>query len=139
MVSDLKIICSSYYLDGICGEVLFYSIQQTIGSTAYTAEVHRGWIKIYSKMLTAIVPLVVHYELLMKEQQELQVKVAKVLPTISIPSSQPSSSPSVPSSPRTRAAIALQEFRFLAENSTEKLHLTVTQPPTPTSIAGIHQ
>lgn len=53
----------SYSVDGINGEVLFYSIKECIGSAAYTETVHKGWVKIYSRMLMTIVPRVVRFEL----------------------------------------------------------------------------
>lgn len=49
-------------LDGINGEVLFYAIKECLGSV-YTEAVHKGWIKIYSRMLMTIVPRVVRFEL----------------------------------------------------------------------------
>jgi hypothetical protein len=44
------------------GEVIFYAIRETIGSKAYTDEVHNGWMKIYSQILNYLVPLVIRCE-----------------------------------------------------------------------------
>ncbi len=38
-----------------------------VGDKIYTPLVHRGWAKIYSRMLDVIIPVVVHFELLNKE------------------------------------------------------------------------
>jgi hemoglobin-like flavoprotein len=46
---------------GIVGDVLFYSLQKSTGSI-YTIEVERAWKKIFSSILTIIVPLCVEYE-----------------------------------------------------------------------------
>jgi hemoglobin-like flavoprotein len=47
---------------GINGEVLFYTLRECLGS-GYTDIAHRGWVKIYSRMLITIVPRVVRFEL----------------------------------------------------------------------------
>lgn len=57
-------------LDGLVGEVLFWSIRQTIGPTHYTYDVHQAWVKIFSKMLTIMVPVAVAYELADGSAQE---------------------------------------------------------------------
>lgn len=46
---------------GVVGDVLFYSLQKTIGIT-YTLEVETAWKKIFSSMLAIIVPLCIEYE-----------------------------------------------------------------------------
>ena len=48
--------------DGVAGEVLFHSIQVCVGA-CYTETVHNGWVKIYSKMLSSIIPVAVKFEL----------------------------------------------------------------------------
>lgn len=48
---------------GIFGEVLFWALKKTLGPEIYTAAVHGAWIKIYSKMLTVIIPVAVAYEI----------------------------------------------------------------------------
>jgi hypothetical protein len=52
-----------FCVDGIVGEVLFWVLKQVLGATAYTAELHTAWIKIYSRMLKTIVPVAVALEL----------------------------------------------------------------------------
>ncbi len=47
---------------GIVGEVLFYSLKKVLGSE-YSKEVHRAWIKIFSRMLKIMVPVAVAFEL----------------------------------------------------------------------------
>jgi len=47
---------------GIVGEVLFHSVKTCIGP-AYTPKVHMAWIKVFSRMLKAIVPTAVAFEL----------------------------------------------------------------------------
>ena len=49
-------------VDGIVGEVLFYSLRVVLGS-AYTPEVHHVWIKIFCRMLRTIIPSAVYLEL----------------------------------------------------------------------------
>jgi hypothetical protein len=46
---------------GIVGDVLFYSLHKTTGPL-YTLEVENAWKKIFSSMLSIIVPLCVEYE-----------------------------------------------------------------------------
>jgi hemoglobin-like flavoprotein len=47
---------------GIVGSVLFYTLQKVLGEQ-YTESVSHAWTKVYSKMLSIIVPMVVDYEL----------------------------------------------------------------------------
>ena len=49
-------------LDGLVGEVLFWSIKLCVGEM-YNPEVHLAWVKIYSRMLRTMVPVAVAYEL----------------------------------------------------------------------------
>lgn len=53
--------------DGLVGEVLFWAIKQSIGRELYTPEVHRAWVKVYSRMLTTMLPVAVLYEIKHKE------------------------------------------------------------------------
>jgi hemoglobin-like flavoprotein len=48
---------------GIFGEVLFWALKVVTGADVYDAVCHAGWIKIYSKMLSIIIPEAVRYEL----------------------------------------------------------------------------
>lgn len=50
-------------LDGVVGEVLFYVLKACLGPTIYIASVHRAWVKVYSRMLTTIVPVAISMEL----------------------------------------------------------------------------
>ena len=43
--------------------MLFWALKKTLGPEIYTPAVHGAWIKIYSKMLTVIVPVAVAYEI----------------------------------------------------------------------------
>lgn len=54
-------------IDGIFGEVLFWTIKLTVGKTNYDTVTHTAWVKIYSKMLSIILPISVKYELQHKE------------------------------------------------------------------------
>lgn len=47
---------------GIVGDVLFYALQTILGPEVYNAELEMVWRKIYSSMLTTIIPLVIQYE-----------------------------------------------------------------------------
>ncbi len=53
----------SFVLDGLVGEVLFWSLRNCIGPIDYTFEVHVAWMKLYSRMLAIMVPVAVAYEL----------------------------------------------------------------------------
>mmetsp|Transcript_16243 Transcript_16243/g.17595 ORF Transcript_16243/g.17595 Transcript_16243/m.17595 type:complete len:253 (-) Transcript_16243:868-1626(-) len=48
---------------GTFGEVLFWAIRLSLGPQVYTTQVHRAWIKFYSKILAVVLPLVVKYEI----------------------------------------------------------------------------
>ncbi len=54
-------------IDGIFGEVLFWTIKLAVGKTHYDTTTHTAWVKIYSRMLSIILPLAVKYELQHKE------------------------------------------------------------------------
>lgn len=56
------------FIDGIAGEVLLYTIRKCVGDTAFTPAAHRGWCKIYSRILDATLPPVVKFEMNHKEQ-----------------------------------------------------------------------
>lgn len=49
--------------DGIVGEVLFFTLRETLGPSVYTMEIHKIWVKIYSRMLRTIVPVAVAMEM----------------------------------------------------------------------------
>lgn len=54
-------------LDGLFGEVLFWTIKLCVGKAVYDMPTHTAWVKIYSRMLSHIVPIAVKYELQHKE------------------------------------------------------------------------
>ena len=47
---------------GLVGEILFYALKRCIGP-AYTVEVSRAWIKVFSRMLSVLVPKAIALEL----------------------------------------------------------------------------
>jgi hypothetical protein len=49
-------------IKGIIGDVMFWSVKKCIGE-AYCEDTHSAWVKIFSKMLSVIVPVSVAYEL----------------------------------------------------------------------------
>jgi hypothetical protein len=51
------------FSDGIVGEVLFWVLRHTIGPKMYSMAVHSIWVKVYSRMLTTIVPVAISLEL----------------------------------------------------------------------------
>jgi hypothetical protein len=51
------------YIDGSLGEVIFHSLQLTLGTKVYTNEVHKSWIRVFSRKLAIIVPIAVNLEL----------------------------------------------------------------------------
>jgi hemoglobin-like flavoprotein len=55
---------------GIVGSVLFHSLKKVLAEE-YTEAVHQAWVKIYSAMLSIIVPMVVDHELLQDREQQL--------------------------------------------------------------------
>ena len=48
---------------GVVGEILFYTLKQCVGETAYTRDTHRVWCKIISRMMNTMVPISVAFEL----------------------------------------------------------------------------
>lgn len=50
------------YIDSIFGEVLFWTLRHTLGQEVYDAGTHTAWVKLYSRMLDIIIPIVVEYE-----------------------------------------------------------------------------
>jgi len=57
---------------GVVGEVLFYVLRLCLGPLVYTYDVHRAWVKVYSRMLKIIVPVAISYEI--KSGPKLQEK-----------------------------------------------------------------
>lgn len=51
------------FVDGIVGEVLFWSLRRCLGAQTFNDYVHGAWVKVYSRMLRTMVPVVVSYEL----------------------------------------------------------------------------
>ena len=47
---------------GIIGEVIFWAFLRVLAED-YTAEVHRAWVKIFSRIIGIIIPISVGYEL----------------------------------------------------------------------------
>jgi len=47
---------------GIVGEVLFWSLRKCLGEEVYNTTLHRIWIKLFSQMLSIIIPIAVQYE-----------------------------------------------------------------------------
>lgn len=48
---------------GIMGETLFWALKKALGPSVYDTAAHSIWVRIYSEMLTIIVPKVVEFEL----------------------------------------------------------------------------
>lgn len=48
---------------GVVGEVLLHAIKKCIGPDSFTPQVHLAWVKIYSRMLSTMVPVAVAHEL----------------------------------------------------------------------------
>lgn len=59
----MSFLLSITLLDGLFGEVLFWTIKSCLGSEVYTVQTHLAWIKFFSKILAVIIPLVVKYEI----------------------------------------------------------------------------
>lgn len=59
-------------LDGIVGDVLFWTLRKVIGDDSYTEDVHRVWVKVYSRMLKTIVPAAVAQELRNVDQSTIR-------------------------------------------------------------------
>lgn len=55
---------------GIAGEALFHTVQKCVGPTEFTPEAAAGWTKIYSVFLKYLIPYVVRFELLHKDQSK---------------------------------------------------------------------
>ena len=45
------------------GEVLFWVLKHCLGSRVYSMGAHAVWVKVYSRMLTTIVPIAISLEL----------------------------------------------------------------------------
>lgn len=66
--SCLKTSCNYFYnifffKDGILGEILLHAIKRCIGPEAFNKKVRHGWKKIWSRVLTVVIPVAVRYEL----------------------------------------------------------------------------
>eukprot|EP01031_Cornospumella_fuschlensis_P026971 gene26971-32586_t len=48
---------------GIVGEILFWVMRHVLGTSTYLQAVHFAWVKVYSRMLTTIVPVAIGLEL----------------------------------------------------------------------------
>ncbi len=45
------------------GEVLFWVLKHCLGQRVYSMATHAAWVKVYSRMLTTIVPIAIGMEL----------------------------------------------------------------------------
>lgn len=45
------------------GEVLFWVLKRVVGDSVYNSRIHMAWVKVYSRMLTTMVPIAVSLEL----------------------------------------------------------------------------
>lgn len=52
------------------GECLLFAIRTCVGPELYSQAAHYGWVKIYSRVLSTIVPVVVHFEMTNKESAQ---------------------------------------------------------------------
>lgn len=50
-------------VDGIVGEVLFWTLKEVLGEETYTSQVHFAYVRIFSRMLSVIVPIAVSFEI----------------------------------------------------------------------------
>ena len=50
-------------VDGVVGDVLFWTVRRVVGDDHYTVELHNAWVKVYSRMLKVLVPAGVALEL----------------------------------------------------------------------------
>ena len=66
------------YIDGIVGEVLFWSLKQCLGVQMYDMLAHQAWIKVYSRMLRIMVPMAVAHELKDGSAQEKRFYGTKI-------------------------------------------------------------
>lgn len=58
--------------DGIFGECLFWTLKLTLGPE-YDAITHMGWVKIFSRVLKAMIPVAIEYELENKDTLRTRV------------------------------------------------------------------
>ena len=49
--------------DGVVGDVLFWTLRKVMGEAYYTLELHKVWVKIYSRMLKTLIPAGVAHEM----------------------------------------------------------------------------
>lgn len=59
----LRLTLSDAGIDGIFGEVLFYTLRKTLGPEAYSTAVQYAWVKVMSRILRVIIPMVVRFEM----------------------------------------------------------------------------
>eukprot|EP01039_Chlorochromonas_danica_P002896 gene2896-3161_t len=69
---------------GMAGEVLLHAIKSCVGPSEYTEAAHRGWTKIYSAMLSVMVPEVVKYELTHKSEAQQTLEKRAVMASKSL-------------------------------------------------------
>lgn len=48
---------------GVVGEVMFYTMRVVIGEESYDSATHHAWIRIFSRMLSIMVPVAVAFEI----------------------------------------------------------------------------
>lgn len=69
-------------VDGLIGDVLFWSLARCVGQELYTDEVHQAFIKIMSRMLRTMVPLAVAFEL--RDDSAQSKRIGKHLESMSL-------------------------------------------------------
>jgi len=61
---------------GVVGEVLFWTLRRCLGPE-YDTRTHKAWVKIFSRMLSVIVPCAVQFEMSSGEAQEKRLSSSK--------------------------------------------------------------
>lgn len=51
------------HTDGIVGEVLFWTLRKCLGIKYYSEECHIAWVKVFSRMLRTMIPVVIANEI----------------------------------------------------------------------------
>lgn len=52
-----------FFIDGIVGDVLLWTIRACVGPQIFDPTTHYAWVKLYSRMLRTMVPCAVAHEL----------------------------------------------------------------------------
>ena len=75
---------------------MLWTIRKVVGDAVYTSDVHHAWVRVYSRMLSLMVPLAVKYEMeTFGVRQEQRIKDEKATLSLQLDSRSNCATPAI--------------------------------------------